>query len=67
MAPRRPFSRYERGLLRAGQALRLTPFVERLDRRRASLTHFDPLLGNLLLRWAVSVVADRYEAVERAT
>lgn len=62
---RRAFSRLDRGLLRGARALRLAPVVERLERRRTSLTHFEPQLGNLLLRWAVSVVAERYEAVER--
>jgi hypothetical protein len=52
--------------LRGAHALRLAPLAERLERRRATLTHFEPRLGNLLLRWAVSVVSERYAAVKRA-
>jgi len=63
---RRPFSRYERGLLRAAQRLHLSPLAHALGRRQASLAHFEPRLGNLLFRWAVSVVAERYEQIERA-
>ena len=63
--PRRPFSRYERGLLRFARRARITALAAPLDRRQAGLTHFEPRLGNLIFRWAVSVVSDRYAAVER--
>jgi hypothetical protein len=63
--PRRRFSRLERGLVRTGHALRMTRLVEPLEHRRTNLTHFEPRLGNLLLRWSVSVVSERYKAVER--
>lgn len=64
-SPRRPFSRWERGLIRTAHRLHLSPLARPLERRQASLTQFDPQLGNLLMRWAVSVVAERYKAVER--
>lgn len=63
---RRSFSRPERAVARAAHMLRLTALADRLERRRASLTHFEPKLGNLLFRWAVSVVRERYTAVKRA-
>jgi hypothetical protein len=64
---RRPFSRLDRAVLKGAHALRLAPIAEPLERRRATLTHFEPRLGNLLLRWAVSVVSERYSAVRRST
>ncbi len=63
--PRRPFSRYERAAMRAARRFHLAPLAERLERRQAALTHFEPRLGNLLFRWSVSVVGDRYAAVRR--
>lgn len=62
---RRPFSRLERAALRAAHALPATGLVELLERRRAGLTHFEPRFGNLLFRWAVSVVSERYAEVDR--
>jgi hypothetical protein len=61
--PRRPFSGFERAALRAARRLHVQVLARRFERRQASLTHFEPALGNLLLRWAVSVVSDRYTAV----
>ncbi|HUP83014.1 MAG TPA: hypothetical protein VM284_02370 [Candidatus Limnocylindria bacterium] len=63
--PRRPFSRYERAIMRGAQRLRLAPIADPLKRRQARLTHFEPGLGNVLLRWSVAVVSERYSAVER--
>jgi hypothetical protein len=45
--------------LRLAKQLRLKPFA-RLERRRRSWIHFEPRLGSLLLRWAISVVQARY-------
>jgi hypothetical protein len=63
--PRRPFSRFERAVMRSARRLRLAPLAERFERRQAGLTHFEPRLGNLLFRWSVSVVGNRYAAVRR--
>ena len=62
---RRPFSRYERGLTRAAERARLGSIAGRLKQHQTRLAHFEPAFGNLLLRWAVSVVAERYAAVRR--
>jgi hypothetical protein len=62
---RRPFSRYERALMRATQRLGLRPIAHRLELRQERLVRFEPEVGNLLLRWAVNVVSSRYAAVER--
>ncbi|MEA2677838.1 MAG: hypothetical protein QOJ81_1979 [Chloroflexota bacterium] len=64
--PRRPFSRYERALIRGAQRMHIGPVADPLARRQARLTHFEPRLGNLLFRWAVSVVSERYRDVKRA-
>jgi hypothetical protein len=61
--PRRPFSGYERALLRWSERFRLSPVADALKSRQARLAHFEPRLGNLLLRWALSVVEPRYSAV----
>lgn len=62
---RRPFTRLERGLVRGASTFHMARLARPLERRRAGLTHFEPRLGNMLLRWAVSVVSKRYAAVER--
>ena len=62
---RRPNTRYERGLMHAAERARLGPIADHLRRRQTSLAHFEPTFGNLLFRWAVSVVSERYAAVER--
>jgi hypothetical protein len=63
--PQRPFSRVERGLMRAAERAHVDPIARRLQRRQAELTHFEPRFGNLLFRWAVSVVSERYAEVAR--
>ncbi len=60
---RRPFSPVERAIVRTGRRLRLQRLTGALERRQTALTHFEPRLGNVLLRWAVSVVSQRYAAV----
>jgi hypothetical protein len=62
---RRPFSRYERALMRASRRLGLRPIADQLVMRQERLVRFEPELGNLLLRWAVNVVSERYAAVRR--
>jgi len=66
LQPRRRFSRLERAALRASRRLRLAPLTARLGRRRAERVHFEAASGTTLLRWAVSVVGERYADVERA-
>ncbi|MEP7361064.1 MAG: hypothetical protein ABI744_05730 [Chloroflexota bacterium] len=63
---RRPFSRYERALARAAQRLGLRALAGPLELRQERLIHFEPTFGNLVLRWAVSIVSARYAAVQRA-
>jgi hypothetical protein len=43
--------------------LRAERLVGWLIDRRQSLVHFDPEVGSLLFRWAVSVIRPRYESV----
>jgi hypothetical protein len=54
--------RWHRVVLRYAPRLRLERFVAPLRARQRALTHFEPEFGSLLLRWAVSVVAARYES-----
>ena len=61
---RAPFKRRERALIAGARMLKLRPLVRGLERRRARLVHFEPEFGNLVFRWAVSVVRPRYRAVE---
>ncbi len=56
-------SRLRRGTIKLAERLHLAPLVDPLRRRRLSLVHFQPDFGNLVLRWAVSVVRPRYAAV----
>jgi hypothetical protein len=59
---RQPPRRLVRGLLRVAKLLRVSPVARRLEAQRRSWIHFEPRLGSLLLRWAVSVVGERYRA-----
>ncbi|MGI8927849.1 MAG: nucleoside-diphosphate sugar epimerase/dehydratase [Candidatus Limnocylindrales bacterium] len=61
---RAPFKRRERALIAGARMLKLRPLVGGLERRRERLVHFEPEFGNLVFRWAVSVVRPRYQAVE---
>ena len=65
MAFPRPFrlTRAHRLLIRLAKGMRAQRLVAGLERRRRRLVHFEPRFGNLLLRWAVSVVRPRYESV----
>ena len=60
---RRAFSRADRAILRVAHALRVEPIARRLEQRRARLVHFEPRFGNLVFRWAVDTIANRYAAV----
>ncbi|MEX2546814.1 MAG: hypothetical protein WD830_03385 [Chloroflexota bacterium] len=62
---RRPTRRSERGIILGARRLGLARLVRRLERRRASLVHFERDFGTLVFRWAVSVIRPRYRAVER--
>ena len=56
-----------RALIKLTRKVPLDWLARRLEQRRLSRAHFEPRLGNVLLRWAVSVVAPRYDAVRRTT
>lgn len=60
---RLPFTPLERASAAAARNVRLHRVADRLESRRSSLVHFEPSLGNLLLRWAVDVIRERYDAV----
>lgn len=60
---RRPFGRSGRAAARVAERLGANSIASRLRKRQKSLVHFEPALGNLLLRWAVTVVEPRYKSV----
>ena len=60
---RRPFGRIDRAIARVAHSFRVEPLAQRLERRRASLVHFEPRFGNVLFRWAVDTIGERYAAV----
>jgi hypothetical protein len=55
--------RRDRMAIKAAHALRLGRAVQGLEHRRQRAVHFDGELGNIVLRWAVSVVGPRYRVV----
>jgi hypothetical protein len=57
---RRAFPRWRRGAMRAAKAVGLRNVARWIERPRRVYTRHQPEFGNLLLRWAVSVVAPRY-------
>jgi hypothetical protein len=63
---RRPFGRSGRAAVKVAERVGAKSVASRLRKRQKSLVHFEPELGNLLLRWSVSVVQPRYESVRRA-
>lgn len=65
--PRPRFGPLHRRAIRLAHRFHARPLVEPLLARRRSLVHFDPMPGNVLLRWAVSVVRPRYAAVAPST
>jgi len=64
---RRPFSKRDRALLRIANRVHARGVAERLRQRQKRLVHFDPVFGNLVLRWAVNEIRPRYAAVTRST
>jgi hypothetical protein len=62
---RRTLGRRHRLALRLARMLHVEPLAAPLERRRRSLIHFEPALGSLILRWAVSVVRERYAELGR--
>ena len=52
--------RRHRAAIKAAHTLRLGRAVRGLEHRRQRAVHFDGELGNVVLRWAVSVVGPRY-------
>ena len=57
--------RRDRAIIAAAHSLKASRLVHSLERRRASLVHFEREFGTLVFRWAVSVIGQRYRAVER--
>jgi hypothetical protein len=53
----------DRAAIALAHRLGLARLARPLERRRASLVHFEREFGTLVFRWAVSVVAQRYRAV----
>lgn len=62
---RNPTPRLHRVLIRIANRLRVPLLVRCLEARRWSLVAFEPELGTILVRWAMSVVRTRYRAAER--
>jgi len=54
------FPRWRRFLYTRSRRLKLTPIAELLERPRRRVVRHQPEYGNLVLRWAVSVVKARY-------
>ena len=61
---RGPF--WERLVMRVGSNVGASQVVNDIKWRRKRLNHFQPAIGNLLLRWGVSVVGPRYQALRPA-
>lgn len=62
---RSQIQRRHRATIAGARRLNLGLFTRGLERRRASLVHFERAFGTLVFRWAVSVIRPRYRAVER--
>ncbi len=58
---RGPF--WERLVMRVGSNIGASQVVNDIKWRRKRLNHFQPAIGNLLLRWGVSEVSPRYDAL----
>ena len=58
--------RRHRAAIRTARALHADRLVAGLVERRWRVVHFEPVLGSLLLRWAVARVRPRYAAVTLA-
>jgi hypothetical protein len=52
--------------IRLAHALRVPRLVAGLEERKRQGVHLEPLLGSLLLRWALGVVRPRYRALRAA-
>lgn len=57
--------RIHRAALRLAPRLGAGRLVRGLKKRRRRLVHFEPEVGSLLLRWAISVIRPRYQALDR--
>jgi hypothetical protein len=58
-------SRLERAALRLAGRFPIDRLARGAQRRRNALQHFEPELGNLLFRWAVTEMRPRYAATEK--
>ena len=61
--PRRLVSRPEKLAMKLAHALRADRLTAGIAARRRESVQLDPVLGSLLLRWAVARISPRYEAV----
>ena len=52
--------RRDRAVIKLAHSLHVGRFVQGIEQRRQRAVHFDGELGNIVLRWAVSVVGPRY-------
>ena len=64
--PRERGPSWQRLVLRVGPNIGARRLADGIKWRRKRLNHFQPAIGNLLLRWGVSVVAPRYDVVRPA-
>ncbi len=55
---------WHRFVLRNARKVRLDRLVVPLRARQRALTHLEPGFGSILLRWAISVVSERYAAAD---
>ena len=55
---------WHRFVLRNARKVRLDRLVVPLRARQRALTHLEPEFGSILLRWAISVVSERYAAAD---
>lgn len=58
---RRSFPTWQRAVLKGSRKLGAESLAWRVERRKFDLGVLEPTFGSLLLRWAVSVVGQRYE------
>lgn len=63
LTPRRRLGRRHRLLIHVGRRLRLPALARPIERRRSELTHFEPVVGALLLRWATAQLRTRYSSL----
>ncbi len=61
--PRRPITRADRLALRIAKTARMSHLTDDIAQRRREAVHIEPVLGALMLRWAVEHTRPRYAAL----